>query len=115
MEYVNENTFKDIIIKKPYHFIDLKLNDDNNDILDKCVICGNDINKKDNILDNNINNINIEDNSIIDLSKCPFCLCVYHMICLAQNSIKSEIALIPKMVECIVCSRKYNWSDFLYE
>ena len=107
IEYVNELNFKETIKKKPYHFMDLTLLDDNDKILDKCIICGNDIKKND-----SVNNIS-DDDLLIDLSKCPFCQSIYHMICLAQISINFEFALIPQVVECIVCSRKYNWNDFL--
>lgn len=48
--------------------------------------------------------------------KCPYCKSKFHLICLAQSAIwnqNSQLCLIPKNAECLVCGREYKWAEFL--
>jgi hypothetical protein len=114
-------------------------------ILDKCLICDEYLEKIKNSFDKsdvektNLNT-NIKYNSEIEddleeqeeiskeqdncpsnsteenICKCPYCKSKFHLICLAQSAIwnqNSQLCLIPKDSECLVCGREYKWAEFL--
>jgi hypothetical protein len=79
-----------------------------NDFTDKCIICGDSFTKE------SVDDVEEEEDKLIqDISKCPFCTSVYHMLCLAKHSLKAKKALIPKDVECLICGRVNKWKDYL--
>jgi len=70
-------------------------------IEDKCIICDESI------------NLTLKD----DNAKCPKCTSYFHIICLAENSLKENIdlkyELIPKETICLICTEMSYWNDYI--
>ena len=76
-------------------------------------------------VDRNIENLNFKKSKNIskkndefimsDLNRirCPYCKCELHKLCFAENLLGDTIALIPKEGDCLVCSKRFKWSEFL--
>jgi hypothetical protein len=138
LEITNELSFKESIKNKIYFFDNQAENyeEENINLLDKCIICSEDFTNGKNekkLNQNENNNFTSEDevelqagqavenlnnlNSTENLAKCPHCKSLFHMVCLAQTTLENQnqlsISLIPKETSCLICTRTYNWSEFI--
>jgi hypothetical protein len=136
IEFVDENSFKELSKKKLYHFNKNANTEeyDSMDIKDKCIICDQMLNSevsKDDFaieievdeIDKDDNNINSKEdskmvkedevNNVNELAKCPYCQCFYHIICLAQANLPDTMSLIPGKTLCNVCNQTADWGEFI--
>lgn len=128
LELATEFNFKEMVKRKPqiYEFS----NDQTiENIVDKCIICGDHIDTEEitNFNNNQIssedeieNNLNFKEdkiNNMDNIAKCPYCNSLFHLICLAESSIDNQglinFCLIPKESQCLICEKKHKWSEFM--
>jgi hypothetical protein len=139
LEITNEQSFKESIKNKIYFYDNQadSYQEENINLLDKCIICSEDFSsskneskfnqsennilssedevelQSDQIVENKINSLNTTEN----LAKCPHCKSLFHIICLAQTTLENQnqlnMSLIPNDTDCLICTRSYNWSEFI--
>lgn len=139
LEITNEQSFKESIKNKIYFYDNQadSYQEENINLLDKCIICSEDFSsskneskfnpsennilssedevelQSDQIVENKFNSLNTTEN----LAKCPHCKSLFHIICLAQTTLENQnqlnMSLIPNDTDCLICTRSYNWSEFI--
>ncbi len=119
LELTDEKNLTQSVKNKIYFYQDIAI-DSFSGVVDKCILCDEAFKVA---LKNETQTLTSEEESddvtnvtfsnVLNIVKCPVCLSLYHMICLAEKTLGETLALIPRETECIICSRISGWSDFL--
>ena len=135
IEKVKEDTFNDVIkAKKVVYDETVKAGDDDDEdehklYTDKCIICDEaiqgdnneeseeDDKEYDKEKESDNNNNNKDENEKLYIVKCPSCKSMFHMLCLAESSIRNgndaEKILIPKETMCLICTKSCKWGEWV--
>jgi len=121
LELTDQTSFKDSVKNKIYFYDEDKCKEEEDlNISDKCIFCEETFSK--NKEEDSAVNIISEDEekeklNNEDLAKCPNCRSLFHIFCLAHSTLQDQNilagSLIPKLTSCIICSRNFNWSEFV--
>lgn len=124
MELATESSFKDLVKNRIYYYNEEYTDDAHyGEFSDKCLYCEEDFKREgeviiendedlcENLLQDEIKN-QTKPKEPSPISKCPKCGSLFHMTCLALNSIDKG-QLIPKVTACLICSRSFPWSEWI--
>jgi hypothetical protein len=131
IELTNDLNFIDSVKNKIFFFQEFEnILEAGENIIDKCIICSesftadNSKSKMKNQTSSEEDNVEMEAFTEIPINenkentaKCPNCMSLFHLICLAQSNLESQnllgVCLIPKSTQCLICSNTQNWSEFV--
>ena len=129
IEKVNEESFNVAIKAKTVVYDEtVKAGDEEDDYKlysDKCIICDEVIHEDDNEeseedeegCDKDKESDVKEDKEKMYIVKCPSCKSMFHMLCLAESSIRNGSdagkILIPKETTCLICTKGFKWGEWV--